>query len=117
MDETTESELGRLTADYGREWRVRRSYGSDGRPRGWVATRVRDDDLAPTVHADTLVELERQMQDPGLRAGRHLSQAQRDAILAELADPDIPIRPWPVTSSGPQDEDGIPVSWRAGGHT
>jgi hypothetical protein len=83
-----ERELERLVADYGDEWLVHRTYGADGRPRGWVATRSVDDDVAPTVHADTVVELERLMRSPGRRYGRVLPPAQRAALLAELADVD-----------------------------
>ncbi|MFC3997533.1 hypothetical protein ACFOVU_16490 [Nocardiopsis sediminis] len=112
---TDESEMQRLATDYAREWRVRRSYGPDGKPRGWVATRLVDDDLAPTVCADTLAGLEEQMRCPGPRYGRHLSSAQRAALLRELADPAVPMRPLPTGPTDPVDEDGIPVSWHHAG--
>ncbi|MBB4931869.1 hypothetical protein F4561_002689 [Lipingzhangella halophila] len=65
---TAEYTLARLRREYP-GWRIRRSRNGY-RLAGWVATNLRDDDRAPTLHGDTAEELEQQLKDPPQRAGR-----------------------------------------------
>ena len=76
-------ELERIRRDFPR-WRIWRAEGASG-PGSWVATRRVDDDVEPTIVADSPAELRRRLANPSKRAGRHLSTEQIAAIEAELA--------------------------------
>ena len=78
------ADLDRLQAEFP-QWRIWRAYDR-GRPAGWVATRLLDDDVEPTITAGTAEQLEARLVRPGRRAGRGLSRAQLAAIEQRLAE-------------------------------
>lgn len=64
-------------------WRIWRSY-EDGRPNGWIATRRVEDDVEPTITADTAEQLAARLARPGRRVGRGVTPEQLDALEREL---------------------------------
>ncbi|MDA2809929.1 hypothetical protein O4J56_04705 [Nocardiopsis sp. RSe5-2] len=77
-DELSEAE--RLELEFP-HWRIWRSRGG----RTLVATRTVDDDIEPTVMADSPDELRNKLRHPGKRAGRLLNAEQMAAIVAVLS--------------------------------
>ncbi|MBB5431287.1 hypothetical protein [Nocardiopsis composta] len=56
-------------------WRIWRSL-ANGRPAGWIATRLVDDEVEPTIIASGADELAERLTHPGRRAGRGVSRVQ-----------------------------------------
>ncbi|HLU76170.1 MAG TPA: hypothetical protein VKZ82_28590, partial [Nonomuraea sp.] len=76
-------DLARLQADHP-QWRIWRAHDARGRPDGWVATRKIDDDVEPTITADTAEQLAARLARPGRRVGRGVTPEQLDALEREL---------------------------------
>ncbi|MBB6001326.1 hypothetical protein [Streptomonospora salina] len=69
LDELNQAVAGR--------WRVWRSVDEHGRHAAWCATNIDpNSDRAPTLHARTVMELTRQMEDPPRRIRTALSDLQ-----------------------------------------
>lgn len=69
--------LDDLDETFADRWRVWRSVDEYGRHAAWCATNTDPaSDRAPTLHAHTLADLERQMADPPRRIRTALSDVQ-----------------------------------------
>ena len=76
-------DLAWLQADHP-QWRIWRAHDARGRPDRWVATRKIDDDVEPTITADTAEQLAARLARPGRRVGRGVTPEQLDALEREL---------------------------------
>ncbi|MFW5417765.1 hypothetical protein J0910_14230 [Nocardiopsis sp. CNT-189] len=61
-------------------WRIWRTHDEHGRHDGWIATRRVEDDIEPTVVADTAAELAARLIRPAKRVGRGLTREQLAAL-------------------------------------
>ncbi|MDA2807157.1 hypothetical protein [Nocardiopsis suaedae] len=73
-------DLDRIRDDFP-DWRIWRSRSG----KTLVATRLVDDDVEPTIVANSSAELRRKLRSPGKRAGRVLTAEQVAVIVAALS--------------------------------
>ena len=60
-------------------WRIWLSH-ANGRPAGWIATRLVDDEVEPTIIASGADELAERLAHPGRRAGVGVSRVQSASL-------------------------------------
>ncbi|WP_017595950.1 hypothetical protein [Nocardiopsis potens] len=76
-------------------WRIWRTHDEHGRHDGWIATRRADDEVEPTVVADSATELAARLIRPAKRVGRGLTCSQIEAIGQRLAEAEKPPAVYP----------------------